>query len=122
MSEQHHTNYVKIWAILLALLVVSVLGPELGIKWVTLVTAFGIAGVKAYIVATKFMHINDEKNIVTYILVTMMVLMVVFIGGTSSDIMNHEGTNWSNDAAKEIVEAGMAEIEAAEAHGDGGHH
>ena len=51
-----------------------------------------------------------------------MVLMVVFIGGTSSDIMNHEGTNWSNDAAKEIVEAGMAEIEAAEAHGDGGPH
>ena len=122
MSEQHHTNYVKIWGILLVLLVISVLGPELGIKWVTIVTAFGIAGVKAYIVATKFMHINDEKNIVSYILITMIVLMIVFVGGVSGDVMNHEGTNWSNDAAKEIVEAGMAEMEALEAHGDGGHH
>ena len=42
-----HTNYVAIWGILVALLVVSVLGPMLGIRVVTLITAFGIAIVKA---------------------------------------------------------------------------
>ncbi len=42
MSE-HQTNYKKIYFTLLALLVVSVAGPFIGILWVTLVTAFGIA-------------------------------------------------------------------------------
>ena len=42
-----HTHYIRIWAILCALLVVSVAGPMVGIRFVTLVTAFGIAIVKA---------------------------------------------------------------------------
>ena len=43
MSEDsHHTNYTKIWAILVVLLAISVLGPMLEIQVVTLVTAFGI--------------------------------------------------------------------------------
>ena len=49
--ESHHGNYWKIWAWLCALLVVSVAGPFLEIFWVTMVTAFGIACVKAYMVA-----------------------------------------------------------------------
>ena len=39
---------MKIWAILVALLVVSVLGPCSSNRVVTLVTAFGIAFMKAY--------------------------------------------------------------------------
>ena len=31
-SEHHHPNYVKIWAILVVLLGISVIGPELGIR------------------------------------------------------------------------------------------
>ena len=37
---------------------VSVVGPMLGIRAVTLITAFGIALVKAYLVAKNFMHLN----------------------------------------------------------------
>ena len=35
MSEEHehHTNYVKIWGILVVLLIISIIGPEIGIKW-----------------------------------------------------------------------------------------
>ena len=44
----HEGHYIKIWAILLALLVVSVVGPFVGsalkLHWITLLTAFGIAG------------------------------------------------------------------------------
>ena len=45
-EEHHHPNYVKVWAILTALLVVSVTGPMLGIRTVTLIAAFGIALVR----------------------------------------------------------------------------
>ena len=50
----HHdeTSYVAIWGVLCALLVVSVLGPMVGVRLLTLITAFGIAIVKAYIVCS----------------------------------------------------------------------
>ena len=107
--EAHHTNYVKIWGLLLALLVVSVTGPMLGIRIVTLVTAFGIAIVKAYIVARYFMHVNLEKRWVTYTLVAMVVLMLLFVGGVSPDVMKHDGLRWENTAARSAVEKGLKE-------------
>jgi caa(3)-type oxidase subunit IV len=95
-SEEHHDhpNYVKIWAILLVLLGVSVLGPELGIRSVTLFTAFGIAIIKAYMVARNFMHVNMEPRFVTYMLMTAVLFMVLFFAGSAPDVMNAEGTNW----------------------------
>ena len=115
-----HTNYVKIWGILLALLVVSVAGPFLGIRVVTLITAFGIAIVKAYIVARYFMHINIEKKYVAYLVGSMIVLMLLMVGAVSPDVMHHEGANWHNQAAADVVKKGMAEGEASEH--EGGHH
>ncbi len=83
MSEhaEHEVNYVKIWLILLALLVVSILGPFLGIKAVTLITAFGIAIVKAYLVAKNFMHLNIEPRYAVYLLLTMLVFMLLLFAG-----------------------------------------
>ena len=100
MSEnaEHDTNYVKIWAILLCLLVVSVLGPFLGIKIVTLFTAFGIALVKAYLVAKNFMHLNLEPRYVVYLLTTMLVFMLLFFAGVAPDVMQDEGSNWVKTA------------------------
>ena len=63
-DETHHTNYVKIWAILCVLLAISIAGPLLEIRIVTLITAFGIAVVKAYIVAKNFMHVNVQPRYV----------------------------------------------------------
>lgn len=95
-AEEHHETsfYVKIWAILLVLLVVSVTGPMLGIKWVTLLTAFGIAGVKAYMVAVNFMHINLTPRFVTYLVTTTLVFMLLFFAGAAPDVMKNHGTNW----------------------------
>ena len=96
---EHGTNfYVKIWAILLVLLVVSVLGPELGIKWVTLLTAFGIAIVKAYLVAVNFMHINLTPRYVIYAVATALVFMLLFFAGTAPDVMKSSGHNWKKPA------------------------
>lgn len=103
----HHTNYVKIWGILCALLVVSVLGPMLEIKILTLITAFGIAFVKAYLVITRFMHLPVEKRFIPYMLGAMLALMALMVGAVSPDVLKHEGARWSNDAAKAAVERGM---------------
>ena len=95
-AEEHHDTsfYVKIWAILVVLLVISVLGPMIGIKWVTLLTAFGIAAVKAYMVAVNFMHINLAPRFVVYLVTTTLVFMLLFFAGTAPDVMKNHGTNW----------------------------
>lgn len=94
MSAHSSSHYVKIWAILCGLLVVSIVGPMLGIRLVTLITAFGIAIVKAYLVAKHFMGLGIERRWVTYILVGMIAFMVVFFGGISPDVLRHRGAQW----------------------------
>lgn len=105
MAESHTAGYyVKIYIILLVLFLISLLGPELGIPIVTLITAFGIAVVKAYMVAAYFMHLNIEKKFIHYMLYTMILLMLVFVGGTAADIFKPTGSNWENAASLEIIE------------------
>ena len=87
----HHGDYVKIWGILVALLIVSVVGPMAGIRWLTLLTAFGIAVVKAYLVASRFMHINHAARYVTYMVVTTLVFMLLFFAGAAPDVMKEQG-------------------------------
>ena len=64
MSETHsHPNYVKIWYWLLILLAISVAGPMLEIPWITVLTAFGIALIKTFMVAANFMHLKFENSL-----------------------------------------------------------
>ena len=92
----HHdqTNYVAIWGVLCVLLGVSVLGPMVGVRFLTLITAFGIAIVKAYMVCRYFMHLSIEKKWVAYILGFMLALMVVFFGGVAPDVLKDQGLRW----------------------------
>ena len=63
MSETHeHPNYVKIWYWLLVLLAISVAGPMLEVPALTLITAFGIAIIKSFLVAANYMHLKFEKK------------------------------------------------------------
>jgi len=95
MSEEHaHPNYVKIYWILLALLLVSMAGPELEVQWVTLVTAFGVALVKAYLVVKNFMHLNIEKRYVVYMVTSCLVFMLLLFAGVAPDVMKQEGARW----------------------------
>ena len=89
-----HRNFVKIWAILTALLVVSVTGPMLGIRVVTLITAFGIALVKAYLVAKNFMHLDIEKAIVKWLLALALVIMVLLYTLVAPDVEKSKGQHW----------------------------
>lgn len=98
----HHpaSYYVKTWAILCGLLVVSIVGPMIGIFWLTMITAFGIACVKAYLVAARFMHLNIEKRLASFIVIVALVLMSLFFAGVAPDVLKHEGDQWVNAAAK----------------------
>jgi caa(3)-type oxidase subunit IV len=108
MSEHHDVNYKKIYFTLLFLLVVSILGPELGIVWVTLVTAFGIAVVKAYLVIENFMHLRWEKRLMKWALGASLAVMMLMFFGIAPDVMKHDGRNWVNEAAIAAVERGVA--------------
>lgn len=104
MSEEHshHGNYVKIWAILVGLLVVSVLGPMFEIQVLTLFTAFGIAIVKAYLVAKHFMHLGGAARYISYLLATSLLFMLLFFAGTSPDVMKADGMNWKKPDWHEV--------------------
>ena len=115
-DAHEHPNYWKVYFVLLALLLVSITGPMIGIKAVTLVTAFGIAVVKAYMVARNFMHINLEKPYITYLMLTCLVFMLLFFAGTAPDVMKKEGTQWQKPA---WLAAAAAHAAAAAAHGSG---
>ena len=114
MTEAEHTqqpndhgpaHYLKIWAILLILLVVSICGPMLGFRVITLLTAFGVALVKAGMVASEFMHLKLERKYITYMLLTMVLLMAIFFFGVAPDVMKNHGENWSKQSFPESAES-----------------
>ena len=130
-AEAHaapHRNYVKIWAILSALLVVSVTGPMLGIRTVTLIAAFGIALVKAYLVAKNFMHLDIEKPIVKWLLGLVLAIMVLLYTMVAPDVQKSAGQHWvktpgfhyMSDAARGKAEHGSESKKEPE-HGANGH-
>ncbi|MBC7658394.1 MAG: cytochrome C oxidase subunit IV family protein [Chitinophagaceae bacterium] len=97
--------YIKIWAILLVLFLISVAGPEISHhKAVILVTAFGIAIVKAYMVAVNFMHIKHEKKYIAYIMFAMLGAVFLFYIAVSTDVQMTSGSNWENASAKAVIE------------------
>ena len=121
MSEGNHRNYLKIWVILLVLLVISFVGPFLGIRVVTLVTAFGIALVKAYLVAKNFMHLDIEKPIVGWLLAIALAFMVLLYSGVAPDVMKGEGANWKKGAGwHPPIAKGHNDYGESRGHGDGG--
>ena len=97
-GHTHHPNYVKVWAILSCLLVVSVTGPMFGVRVVTLIAAFGVALVKAYLVAKNFMHLNVEKPIVHWVLGAALILMVLLYAGVAPDVQKSAGQSWQKSA------------------------
>jgi caa(3)-type oxidase subunit IV len=118
-AHGHHTNYVKIYWILLGLLVVSVIGPELNIRVVTLITAFGVALVKAYMVAKYFMHLDVEKPIIHYALGLALLLMVLLYAGIVADVGRDAGERWVKGPGWHYH--GESSHAAGGAHGGDGH-
>ena len=93
-ASHGYNYYVKIWGILMVLLVISLVGPELEILIVTLITAFGVAVVKAGMVAAYFMHLNIEKKYIWGLLTSALIFLVGLFIGVAPDVMQNEGVQW----------------------------
>jgi caa(3)-type oxidase subunit IV len=112
MSELAHSQphsvayYIKIWAVILVLFVVSVSVAVLSEdRPLVLVTAFGIAIVQAILVAAYFMHLNVEKRYSWVILVSMLLALAMFYFGVKSDVNRPSGQNWvATDSMRLIKE------------------
>ncbi len=127
MASHSHPSYFKIYLLLLVLFVVSVAGPEVahllgfednsvGRLVFVLITAFGIALVKAYYVLAYFMHLKFEKIYAPYILLSMVALLFVFFFGTATDAMKSEGHHWEKIYVEPEVAAGEGHDAHATAH------
>lgn len=101
-GHSHERHYVMIWLQLVVLLLVSVFGPMVathyGWHWLLLATAFGVAVVKAYMVAKNFMHLNVEKPIIHYIMAVGVALMVLMYGALAADVQKESGQHWKKSA------------------------
>jgi len=108
MSEAHNghsdSRYIKIYGVLMVLFIISVLGPELGMPIVTLITAFGIALVKALMVAAWFMHLNTEKKYIWFLIISSLLFIVALFVGLAPDIWMWEGQNWRHCTPGTCVE------------------
>jgi caa(3)-type oxidase subunit IV len=102
-APHSNAHYVKIWAVLCVLLAISILGPFVGIKVVTMITAFGVAIVKAYLVAKNFMHLNIERRWVVYIFAVMFAFILVMFGGIAPDVLKHDGAHWHKTYVEPVV-------------------
>ena len=96
-GEHHHVNYSKIYYALLVLFIISWLGPEMTHnKIFILLLAFGIALIKAIIVAGYFMHLAYEKKYMWYAFITALGLLFLFVAAVAPDIMKDHGQNWKS--------------------------
>ncbi len=113
-AHVHHPNYVKIWAILVVLLIVSVLGSMSHIREVVLIAAFGVALFKAYLVAKNFMHVNVEKRWVPYLLIVCLLFIAILFAGVAPDVMEHSGLHWTKNPLDRPVPSLPAAVEKHE--------
>ena len=87
---------------------VTIFGVEFGLGiTLTLITAFGIAVVKAWLVIKNFMHLTIERVVPKLFLAASVLLLALFWGGVAPDVQLHEGRMWENDAAKAAVARGI---------------
>ena len=107
-TEHSHSNYLKIYKWLVALFLISVAGPWLapGVKIIVLTTAFGIAVVKALLVAANFMHLNIERKYIWHLFLLCLVFLFALFAGVAPDVMNKRGTNWVNTSGPVALSSG----------------
>jgi len=134
MSEEHAAHegpsYFKTYVTLMVLMFLSLIGAWIGaqveILAITLISAFGIAVVKAYLVAARFMHLNIEKRYIVYMLTTCLAFMFLFYTAIVSDIQNDTGANWTKpqwiEREAAWADGTWVDPNPVEHHGDEGGH
>ena len=86
-EKHHHPNYVAIWGVLVAALVVSIMLGEMEVPVITAVLIFSVAIAKAYIVASYYMHLAYEPFFVVLIMITGLACLYALFVGLVPDIV-----------------------------------
>ena len=86
-EAKKHPNYVALWGILVAALVVSILLGEMKIPVLAVVLIFTVAVAKAYLVAAYYMHLRYEPLFVTLIMVAGLLCLYVLFFGLVPDVV-----------------------------------
>lgn len=79
--------YVLTWIALLVLTAVTVTVAGLHLGRLSVLTAVAIAGVKATVVLSYFMHLKYEKPLFRTMVYVVIGVLAVFIGLTFTDIL-----------------------------------
>lgn len=85
-------SYLNILLALLVLTIVTVAASRIDFGNFNKLVALGIASVKAYLVATTFMHLKFEKPLIIAYAIYPLVLLALMIGGTLGDEMDRKET------------------------------
>lgn len=91
-AKAQHPNYVAIWGILVAALLVSILMGHLEVPVVAAVLIFSIAVAKAYLVLAYYMHLKFEPLYVAVIVGTGLLCLYFLFFGLVPDIVFASGT------------------------------
>ena len=86
MSHDNIKDHVKVyWNVFYALLVLTVLTVGVsyfefgGITWLAIGVGLLIAGIKGYLVAANFMHLNSEKEMIYWTLILTVLFLIVLL-------------------------------------------
>jgi cytochrome c oxidase subunit 4 len=86
-EAKKHPNYVALWGILVAALLVSILLGEMKIPVLAVVLIFTVAVAKAYLVAAYYMHLRYEPLFIVIILLAGLVTLYVLFFGLVPDVV-----------------------------------
>ena len=119
MSHDNIKDHVKIYKnVFIALLALTALTVGVsyfefgGIAWLSIGVGLLIAGIKGYLVAANFMHLNDESPTIYWTLIltiTFLVLLFVIPKLWENDLITSKTTTLFDDLGEEQIN-------------DGGHH
>ena len=90
-DEAHSTNYTLIFGVLIGALVLSLVLGAVSSSPAVIGLIFAIAGVKAYLVLTEFMHVKAEPRWVKGIIITAVLVLFILYVGLAPDIIDGFG-------------------------------
>lgn len=90
-AETRHVNYVAIWKILVAALIVSLVLAHWKMPHLAAALIFSVAIAKALLVAAYYMHLKFEPRFVVLAVVSGLLCLIILFAGLSLDIIHVYG-------------------------------
>lgn len=90
-EESRHVNYVAIWKILVAALIVSLLLAHWKMPRFGAALIFTVAITKAILVAAYYMHLKFEPRFVIIAVISALFCLLILFSGLALDIVHVYG-------------------------------